>query len=166
MHIFNFILMLAAFGAVSYVQNAAFTWSSRSRNSGDPSYHRRAAYSSNFVYYVTNALMTIYIVNNKQWWALVLQGIVYTISTAEGSVAMMVRLLKKESGKNAVGAGKYAQITKEEWEGVKQWIHTLRLGVVSADKAANTAIQMSASVLTGYRPAPTVGIPSSASGGL
>jgi hypothetical protein len=37
------ILDLLLLAVVSFVQTMAFTWVSRSRNSGDPSYHRYAA---------------------------------------------------------------------------------------------------------------------------
>lgn len=96
-------VFLVLFAAVSFVQNAAFTWSSRSRNSNDPAYHRKASWASNGVYYITNALLTLYIVKFQAWYLLLAQGLVYTISTAEGSVLMMKRLLKKESGKRKVG---------------------------------------------------------------
>jgi hypothetical protein len=97
------IFMLVVFGIVSFVQNMAFTWSSRSRNSKDPNYHRYASWCSNGVYYLTNALLTLYIVRYQIWWMLVLQGFVYTVTTAEGSVLMMKWLLKKEAGKKKVG---------------------------------------------------------------
>ena len=95
-----YVIMLAVFGAVCFFQNAAFTWSSRSRNSGDPSYHRKASWASNGVYYITNALLTIYIVKTQVWWMLALQGLIYTVMAAEGSVFMMRRLLVREKGKH------------------------------------------------------------------
>lgn len=98
-------LALLTYGAVCFVQNMMFTWSSRSRNSGDPSYHRRAALSSNGIYWLCNLLITLFIV---RWQSrpvlLALSGLVYVISTAEGSVLMMKILLKRESGKRVVGA--------------------------------------------------------------
>jgi hypothetical protein len=98
----SYVLNLAIFAVVCFIQNMAFTWSSRSRNSGDPSYHRKAAWASNGVYYLTNALLTIYLIKNNALWAIALQGLVYTITTAEGSVLMMKRLIAKETGKRAV----------------------------------------------------------------
>jgi hypothetical protein len=98
------IFYLLIFGLIAFVQNMAFTWSSRSRNSGDPSYHRFAALCSNGVYWLCNLPMTLFIL---QWQHNVLKllasGLVYTISTAEGSVLMMKILLKHESGKRMVG---------------------------------------------------------------
>ena len=98
--------LLLPFAVVCFIQNMAFTWSSRSRNSGDPNYHRFASYASNGVYYITNALLTIYIIRelNQSMMALVISGIIYTLSTAEGSVLMMRLMLKYESGKRQVGA--------------------------------------------------------------
>lgn len=98
-------LWLLGFAACCFLQNMAFTWTSRSRNSGDPNYHRYAAYCSNFVYWLCNLPMTIFII---QWQhkplLLGVSCLVYTISTAEGSVLMMRILLKKEKGKRVVGA--------------------------------------------------------------
>ena len=98
-------LMLLGFAACCFIQNMCFTWSSRSRNSGDPNYHRYASLCSNGVYWLCNLPMTLFII---QWQhrplLLLASGVVYTISTAEGSVLMMRILLKKEKGKRVVGA--------------------------------------------------------------
>jgi putative flippase GtrA len=92
---------------VSFVQNMAFTWVSRSRNSGDPAYHRYAAYCSNSIWFAANVLIWHQVwtaLETGNWWHLVIAGVAYTISTAEGSVFMMKKLLKKEEGKRKVGA--------------------------------------------------------------
>lgn len=98
------VLMMLAFAATCYVQNMTFTASSRSRNGGDPSYHRKAALASNGVYWITNLLLTLFIVDyvhhNKV--LLVVSGLLYTVATAEGSVLMMKLLKKKETGKRLV----------------------------------------------------------------
>ena len=39
-------------GIVAFIQNCFFTFTSRSRNSGDPNYHRYAAWGSNGVWYI------------------------------------------------------------------------------------------------------------------
>lgn len=102
MHI---LLTLIGFACICFVQNAAFTWSSRSRNSGDPSYHRKAALCSNGIYWMCNLPLTLFVV---QWQhrplLLLLSGVIYTLSTAEGSVLMMRILLRREKGKRQVGA--------------------------------------------------------------
>lgn len=94
----NTILLLTLLGVVSFVQNMAFTWTSRSRNSGDPNYHRYASYSSNGIYFICQ----IFIVSamwkpllDGDWLLVILGGIVYVISTSEGSVFMMKLLLGK-----------------------------------------------------------------------
>lgn len=98
---------LVILAVVSFIQNAAFTWSGRSRNSGDPIYHRYAAWASNGVYFVTNFLITVKVMeavqSGKLWYAAA-AGLVYILATAEGSVLMMRILLKKETGKRRVGA--------------------------------------------------------------
>ena len=97
--------MLVAFGIILFAQNAAFTWSSRSRNSGDPTYHRKAAWCSNGVYWICNLFLTRFII---QWehkpLLLAASFVVYVIATTEGSVMMMRQLLKREEGKRKVGA--------------------------------------------------------------
>jgi hypothetical protein len=130
----SILKVLVPFGVLSFIQNMAFTASSRSRNSGDPNYHRWCAYMSNGVYYITNALLTVYIIKYGALWQLALQGIVYTLTTAEGSVVMMRKMLAKEAGKRAVGAGQkaLAQIAPEEWAALKQQ-------VVRAEQLANDA---------------------------
>jgi hypothetical protein len=116
----TFPLLLSAllFTTCCLVQNAMFTWSSRSRNSGDPSYHRFAAWASNGIYFVTNALVTLYIIKYSGWLALLVQGTLYTIAASEGSVYMMKKLLKKESGKRVVGN----QFTPEEVAALKTFL--------------------------------------------
>lgn len=98
-----FIINLIVFAVCCLFQNAAFTWSSRSRNSGDPKYHRKAAWASNGVYFMTNALLTLFIMKFASLPMLVLQGLVYTIAASEGSVYMMRQLLAREQGKRKVG---------------------------------------------------------------
>ena len=94
-------------GCVAFIQNMAFTWVSRSRNSGDPSYHRYAAICSNGIWFVTNILIWRQVwaaIESGDWIMLGAAGIIYVIATTEGSVFMMKRLLKSESGKRRVGA--------------------------------------------------------------
>lgn len=116
-------MLLPLLAVVCYIQNMAFTWSSRSRNSGDPAYHRHAAWCSNGVYLLTHTtfLYLLYATfTSKNLLLMLATFVVYTLSTTEGSVRMMRILLKKEAGKRAVGASDiYAKITKEEWEQMK-----------------------------------------------
>ena len=101
------ILTLCLLAVVSYIQNMAFTWTSRSRNSGDPSYHRYASWCSNGVWFLCQMLIVKQMwepVLKGDWLMVILGGLVYVISTTEGSVKMMKILLKKETGKRKVGA--------------------------------------------------------------
>ena len=101
------ILTLCLLAVVSYIQNMAFTWTSRSRNSGDPSYHRYASWCSNGVWFLCQMLIVKQMwepVMKGDWLMVILGGLVYVISTTEGSVKMMKILLKKETGKRKVGA--------------------------------------------------------------
>lgn len=106
----NFVLNLCLLAVCAFFQNMAFTWVSRSRNSGDPYYHRKAAYCSNGIWFVTHFLVLRQVWEvleddiSSGWWKLLILGIVYAIATAEGSVLMMKRLLKSESGSRRVGA--------------------------------------------------------------
>ena len=98
---------ITGLAAVAFVQNMAFTWSSRSRSSGDPNYHRYAAVWSNGIWFVCQVLIMKQIwisVQSGDWWAVVVAGIVYTAATTEGSVLMMRILLKSEKGKKRVGS--------------------------------------------------------------
>jgi len=92
----NFILWLLLLMGVSFIQNCAFTWTSRSRNSGDPSYHRFAAWSSNGVWFL--AQMTVVKIMWEplmagEFWKVLVGGVFYVLSTTEGSVFMMRLLL-------------------------------------------------------------------------
>ena len=92
---------------MAFVQNMAFTWSSRSRASGDPNYHRYAAVLSNGIWFVCQVLIMKQIwtsVQGGNWWAVAAAGVVYTLATTEGSVLMMRILLKKEKGNQRVGS--------------------------------------------------------------
>lgn len=109
------LILLAVFG---FIQNMAFTWTSRSRNSGDPTYHRYAAWCSNGIWLVTNLTalsMLLDPIKNGEWLVALPYGIVYVLSTTEGSVFMMrillgmthVPILSKwltEKGNRKVGA--------------------------------------------------------------
>lgn len=98
---------IAMLAVVALIQNMAFTWVSRSRNSGDPAYHRKAAYCSNGIWFLTNILIWRQVwtaIESGSWLHLAVAGAAYTIATSEGSVVMMKRLLKSEKGKQQVGA--------------------------------------------------------------
>lgn len=101
------ILDLLLLAVVAFVQTMAFTWVSRSRNSGDPAYHRYAAVCSNAIWFVTNILITMKVweaLKTGSWWFVAATGLVYVVATTEGSVLAMTMLLKRETGKRKVGA--------------------------------------------------------------
>jgi hypothetical protein len=92
------IAMLMALAVLGYIQNLAFTWASRSRNQNNPSLHRWAALLSNSIWFVVTVLVW-----GQMWsalthgsiWKILATGIVYTISTSEGSVMGMKILIKR-----------------------------------------------------------------------
>jgi hypothetical protein len=101
---------------VSFIQNAAFTWVSRSRNSGDPKKHAIAAVFSNGVWFVCNFFLLfpemMKAIESGDWVHKITLGVVYTVGTVVGSVVMMkINLghfgyipLLTERGKSKVGA--------------------------------------------------------------
>ena len=109
------VLYLLLFAVVSFVQNMFFTMSGRSRVSGDPDHHRRCAWGSNGVWFICNILIikTIWsAINTGQWWFIAAAGIIYVIATTEGSVFMMKRMLKTETGARRPGAKSKGGIAK------------------------------------------------------
>lgn len=108
---------LLALSGVAFGQNMAFTAVSRSRNAGDILYHRKCAWMSNGVW----LLCSMFIWQNlfaafdtQNYWKLVPLFIIYIASTTEGSVSMMARLIKKETGKRRVGANEEIEILKKQ----------------------------------------------------
>jgi hypothetical protein len=88
--------LLPVLVVVFFLQNMVFTWTSRSRNSGDPEYHRYAAWCSNGIWFVTQGFVFKLIwepLMNGQWWVVIVGGLAYIVSTTEGSVFMMRLLL-------------------------------------------------------------------------
>lgn len=96
-------------GIIGFFQNMVFTGVSRSRNSGNPGYHRKWAYMSNSIWFVANVLIVKQVwetIQSGEWYVLLLTAIVYTICTAEGSTFMMKKMLESETGDKRVGAQK------------------------------------------------------------
>jgi putative flippase GtrA len=101
------IAQIALLVVISYIQNVAFTFASRSRNSGDPSYHRKCAYFSNGVWYVGQLLMTgqmFAAYRDGDFFLAAVIGVLYTLATSEGSVRGMHMAFKTESGAKKVGS--------------------------------------------------------------
>lgn len=103
----NFWLTMVGLAVVSVVQNAAFTAVSRSRNSGDIHHHTKWAVASNGVWFVAQLFIWSSIwraVESGQWWQIGVSGLIYVAATTYGSVWMMARMLKTETGKQKVGS--------------------------------------------------------------
>lgn len=98
----NWSLFLLA--GVAFVQNMAFTASSRSRNSGNPAYHFWIAMVSNGVWFLTSFFFILPSVQSAPIADKISVMLVYIMSTSWGSMLMMELMLKKETGKNKVGA--------------------------------------------------------------
>ena len=99
--------LLPAWVVLLFFQSMAFAWSSRSRNSGDVRWHRKAAYCSNSVWFFSQSLMLTQFISalaKAEWWRLILLGTIYTLATTEGSVTGMKKLLRREKGSQRVGA--------------------------------------------------------------
>ena len=122
----SFFIILILMVVVAFFQNMAFTAVSRSRNSGDPAYHRKCAWSSNGIWiicqmFIWSQIMPILIAPPSTWTPeaiikIIVTLIAYTLATTEGSVLMMKILLKKEKGNRRVGANPDSIPPKREKE--------------------------------------------------
>jgi len=97
-----FVGKLVLLAAVCFIQNMAFTWSSRSRNSGDPNYHRFAAWGSNGIWFICQLFVFSWLwkpLMEGDYVTTLVGGAVYIAATTEGSVYMMKLLLGKVKSK-------------------------------------------------------------------
>jgi uncharacterized membrane protein len=100
-------VLLPLLAVAAFIQNAAFTAVSRSRNSADVGYHRRCAWASNAVWFTIQVGLfgvLFQALTTGSFLKVALVGLVYVLSTTEGSCFMMARMLKREAGKRQVGA--------------------------------------------------------------
>lgn len=98
---------LAYWSLLLILQNAAFTWVSRARNSGSIGYHAIASVFSNGIFFTTNLMLIGSVVMRPDIpaGALAVLAAVYVASTVAGSVLMHVVALRwLEAGKRKVGA--------------------------------------------------------------
>ena len=88
------------------VQNAAFTWVSRARNSGSYGYHAVAAVASNGVWFVSQFLLISMVAKpGMPMEEIVTLGLVYVAGTVTGSVLMHWASINwLEKGRRKVGA--------------------------------------------------------------
>jgi hypothetical protein len=103
----TFALTLLALAFVAFVQNAAFTAVSRSRNSGDVAHHAKWSIASNGIWFVTQIIIgsTVWrAIEHGTYGEIAAAGVVYVAATSLSSVWMMARMLKTETGKQRVGA--------------------------------------------------------------
>lgn len=106
---------------VLILQNFAFTFVSRARNSGSLSRHMIAGFFSNGVWFVSQILIFSQLMKimTGQYGipAAIGTSLYYTAFTLAGSLLAHKFSLATEKGKSAVGASKkYQQITPEEWQ--------------------------------------------------
>lgn len=100
-------VLLPLLAVAAFIQNMAFTAVSRSRNSADVSYHRRCSWASNSVWFVIQVGLfgvLFQALTTGSFLKVAAVGVVYVLSTTEGSAFMMARMLAKETGKRQVGA--------------------------------------------------------------
>jgi uncharacterized membrane protein len=100
-------VLLPLLAVAAAIQNAAFTAVSRSRNSADVSYHRRCSWASNAVWFTIQVGLfgvLFSALTTGSFYKVAAVGIVYVLSTTEGSCFMMRRMLARETGKRQVGA--------------------------------------------------------------
>jgi hypothetical protein len=99
------LLMIAVVG---FIQNMAFTWSSRSRNSGDPKYHFFVAIGSNGIWFAMNFFLILpemlKVVESGDVWDKILVMGTYVLFTSLGSAFMMMWAKRFEKGKRKVGS--------------------------------------------------------------
>lgn len=91
---------------VLILQNAAFTWVSRARNSGSIGYHAIASVFSNGIWFVSQIFLIGMVAKpNMPIQELVKLGSIYVTATVIGSLLMhWVSMKFLESGKRKVGA--------------------------------------------------------------
>lgn len=88
------------------IQNAAFTWVSRARNSGSYGYHAIAAVCSNGVWFVSQFLLIGMVTKpGMSITEITVLGVIYISGTVSGSVLMHYISIKYlEKNKRKVGA--------------------------------------------------------------
>lgn len=90
------------------LQNAAFTWVSRARNSGSIGYHAVASVASNGVWIASQFILVdaiVRIIRQGAWHEAIGMAVFYTACTVTGSVGMhWLSMHYLERGKRRVGA--------------------------------------------------------------
>jgi hypothetical protein len=115
----------ALWAHVLLLQNWAFTYVSRARNSGSLTRHLKAAFLSNGVWWISQIIIFSklygYINGGNGIRAALLTGLYYTLFTLTGSLVSHAQALQNEKGKAAVGANaNLKQVSIEEWATVEE----------------------------------------------
>jgi hypothetical protein len=121
--------MWCVWAIVLIIQNFAFTFVSRARNSGSIYRHMVASIFSNGVWFLSQIIifsqMFAMMTGKYGLKTAIFVGAYYTVFTMAGSLLAHYFSLLNEKGKGAVGANKkYHQVTAEEWGELKQIIAT------------------------------------------
>jgi hypothetical protein len=135
MNILKIIALQAFLFGLAYVQNMAFTWSSRTRNQNDLKAHRNAAICSNGVWFLMQVTIwgTLWqSLTHGHWGLLVVTGLTYITATTEGSVHMMKILINKETKKLDA-----AIISKADWNAIWQGRPRIVRRLEKLEKAAS-----------------------------
>lgn len=97
-----------AWACLLILQNAAFTWVSRARNSGSVGYHALAAVASNGVWFASQFILIdqmVGIIKRGSWAEAAAIGVFYSACTVTGSIGMhWLSIHYLERGKRKVGA--------------------------------------------------------------
>jgi hypothetical protein len=97
-----------AWAVLLVLQNAAFTWVSRARNSGSLGYHALAAIASNGVWFAAQFILIdqmVGIIRRGSWVEAAAVGLFYSACTVTGSVGMhWLSMRYLERGTRKVGA--------------------------------------------------------------
>jgi hypothetical protein len=112
-------------GVILILQNFAFTFVSRARNSGSLKRHLIAGFFSNGVWFVSQLFIfsKMFDILTGKYGILsaVATGLFYTGLTLTGSLLAHFWALHSEKGASAVGSNKkYAQIPVDEWNQIKE----------------------------------------------
>jgi len=99
-------MSLIAWFFLLVLQNAAFTWVSRARNSGSIGYHAVAAVFSNGIWFFSQFLMVGMIISpNMSLIVATKMGFVYVLGTVTGSILMhYISMHHLESGNRKIGS--------------------------------------------------------------
>jgi hypothetical protein len=117
----------AIWAHILVLQNFAFTFVSRARNSASLGRHLKAALMSNGVWFISQIIIFTklwdYISGKHGLGYALATGLFYTAFTMSGSIYAHAQALMNEKGKTAVGASKkYVQVTPVDFERIMRFV--------------------------------------------